>query len=128
MMNMSKMYFRSLALVAVVGLALSFSLKAMARPEASADLLRQAYTTLEMADHDYKGHRVDAMKQIEAAGKELGVKIRGHGKGHEKQGVSDEQLRAAHSLLEQARPGLTGKPLKHVNKAIKQLDIALSIK
>ncbi len=94
----------------------------------SGDLLRQAYTTLERADHDYKGHRIEAMKQIEAAGKALGVKVRGDGKGHEPQGLSDAQLRTAQGLLEQARAELKGKPLRHVNNAIHQLSIALSIK
>ena len=128
MTNPNNMYFRSLAQVAVVCLALSFSLKLSAGPVAAGDLLQQAYTTLEQADHDYKGHRIAAMKQIEAAGKLLGVNLRGDGKGHEKQGVSDQQLRTAQALLEQARPGLTGRPLKHVNRALKQLNIALSIK
>jgi hypothetical protein len=128
MTNLSNLYFRSLSQVAVVCLALSFSLNLSAGPAASGDLLRQAYSALEQADHDYKGHRADAMKQIEAAGKLLGIKLRGDGKGHEKQGVSDEQLRTAKSLLEEARSGLTGKPLKHVNHALKQLNVALSIK
>jgi hypothetical protein len=34
-------------------------------------------------------------------------------------------VREAQDLLEQARPGLNGKPLKHVNKAIHQLSLAL---
>jgi hypothetical protein len=68
------------------------------------------------------------MKQIEAAAKLLGVSVRGDGRGHEKQGVSDAQLRTAQGLLQQALPGLSGKPLKHVNRALQQLSIALSIK
>jgi hypothetical protein len=117
-----------MAQAAVVCLALSFSLKLSAGPVASGDLLRQAYTALEQADHDYKGHRVAAMKQIEAAGRLVGVTLGGGGKGHEKQGVSDEQLRNAQALLEQARSGMAGKALRHVNRAIKDLNIALSIK
>jgi len=68
------------------------------------------------------------MKQIEAAAKLLGVKVRGDGKGHERQGVSDAQLRTAQGLLRQAQSGLRGKPLRHVNQALQQLSIALSIK
>ena|ERR1035441_1283702 len=128
MTSLSKVWFRSVAQAAVVCLALTFSMKLSARPAASGDLLQQAYTALEQADHDYKGHRKDAMKQIEAAGKLLGINLRGDGKAHEKQGVSDEQLRTAQGLLEEARSGLTGRPLKHVNHALKQLRIALSIK
>ena len=117
-----------MAQAAVVCLALTFSMKLSAGPAASGDLLQQAYTALEQADHDYKGHRKDAMKQIEDAGKLLGINLRGDGKAHEEQGVSDEQLRTAQGLLEQARSGLAGKPLKHVNRALKQLRIALNIK
>jgi hypothetical protein len=39
------------------------------------------------------------LKQIEAAAKLLGVNVRGDGKGHENQGVSDAQLRTAQGLL-----------------------------
>ena len=112
--------------MAVVCLMMSFSFKVMAAP--AGDLLIQAYASLEQADHDYKGHRADAMKQIEDAGKVLGVNIRGDGRGHEKQGVSDAQLRNAQNLLEQAKGELKGKALHHVNKAIKEISIALKIK
>jgi hypothetical protein len=67
------------------------------------------------------------MKQIEAALNVLGEKISGQGKGHEPQGTSDAQLRAAQVLLQQAGAGLTGKALKHVNEAASQISTALSI-
>jgi hypothetical protein len=38
-------------------------------------LLDEAYATLSQGNHDYKGHRVKAMKQIEMAVKELGGQI-----------------------------------------------------
>ncbi len=41
------------------------------------ETLRQAYITLSVADRDYKGHRVRAMKAIEAACKLLGTDIFG---------------------------------------------------
>jgi hypothetical protein len=93
----------------------------------SITLLNDAYATLAQANHDYKGHRVRAMKQIEAALNVLGEKISGQGKGHEPQGTSDAQLRAAQVLLQQAGAGLTGKALKHVNEAASQISTALSI-
>jgi hypothetical protein len=68
------------------------------------------------------------MKQIEAALNVLGEKISGRGKGHEPQGTSDAQLRAAQALLQQAGAGLTGKALKHVNEAASQISTALSIR
>jgi hypothetical protein len=121
-------FYRSFIGLAVVCSVLSFGQNLVAAPAPAAGLLVRAYTTLEQADHDYKGHRKAAMKQIEAAAKLLGVKVRGDGKGHEKQGVSDVQLRTAQGLLQQAQSGLRGKPLGHVNKALQQLSIALSIK
>ena len=119
---------RSFVGLVVVCCALSFGQSLVAAPAPVAGLLVQAYNTLEQADHDYKGHRRAAMKQIEAAAKLLGVKVRGDGKAHEPQGVSDAQLRTAQGLLHQAQSGLSGKPLRHVNTALEQLSIALSIK
>jgi hypothetical protein len=125
---MKIMPFRFLTILAVACLTFTFTLNTFARQANPNELLIQAYTSLERADHDYKGHRADAMKQIEEAGKLLGVRIRGGGPGHERQWVSDEQLRTAQNLLEQARGSLKGKPLRHVNKAIKEISIALRIK
>ena len=48
---------------------------------------------------------MDAMKQIEAAGKLVHLNLGGDGKGHEKQGVSDEQLVAAQGILNQIKGG-----------------------
>ena len=90
--------------------------------------LDDAYATLVHADHDYKGHRAKAMKQIELAVQELGGKISGHGKVHEPQGTSDAQLRSAEGLLQQASGGLSGKALKHVKDAIKEISDALAVK
>jgi hypothetical protein len=42
-----------------------------------------------------------------------------------RQGVSEEQLRAARGMLEQARIGLAGKPLKNANRAIDEINEAL---
>jgi len=94
-----------------------------------AGLLRQAYGLLSTADHDYKGHRVRAMKQIEVAAQHLGVVLRGDGKGHEPQATSDAQLRSAQALLQQAVVGLkAGNGLAHIKLAIAQITIALQIR
>jgi hypothetical protein len=95
--------------------------------------LQQAYATLEVADHDYKGHRVKAMKAIEAALKLLGSNISGQGRGHEKQAISDEQLRQVLATIEQVRGSLAAagaqpQVVKHLDTAINQLTTALSIK
>lgn len=95
--------------------------------------LMQAYDTLSVADHDYKGHRVHAMKAIEAACKLLGTNIAGEGKGKEKQTLSDEQLRGVLASIQQVRGSLAAggaqpQVIKHLDVAINQLTIALSIK
>ena len=95
---------------------------------ASINQLTQAYAVLSVADHDYQGHRVRAMKQIEAAAKVAGITLTGNGKGHEQQVTSDQQLQTATSLLQQARSGLPTKAQKHVDKALEQLATALTIK
>ena len=122
---MIKRILRSLVLPC---LALVLTLNLFASPSDAGSLLRQAYAALEIADHDYKGHRAEAMKQIHEAGKILGITIKGEGKGHEQQVVSDNQLRQAQHLLEAARPELSGKALNHIDAAIKQISTALSIK
>ncbi|MGA3182715.1 MAG: hypothetical protein ABSF38_20520 [Verrucomicrobiota bacterium] len=93
-----------------------------------AGMLREAYARLAIADHDYKGHRVRAMAQVSAAAKALGVDLKGDGRGHEFQGVSDAHLRAAQGLLEQIAGGVTGPGLKHIRLAIEQIGVALAIR
>jgi hypothetical protein len=125
------------AAVAGVVLAAFFSLNIHAGPKAKmpadvASLLAEAYADLDRADHDYKGHRIKAMEQIDRAGKVLKLNLRGDGHGHEKQGVSDEQLAAAQGILGQIQGQLAGEKksrvLNHVNKAQEELAIALKIK
>jgi hypothetical protein len=110
-------------------LLLTFGLVSRGQAQTTGNLttLDDAYATLAHADHDYKGHRVKAMNQIQAAVKELGGKISGHGKGREPQATSDAQLKAAQALLEQAT-GLPAKALAHVKKAIAEINVALAIK
>lgn len=114
--------------LAVIVLALGLVTQAHAQAASPVTLLDDAYATLAQAKHDYKGHRVKAMKQIELALGEKGAKVSGKGKVREPQGTSDAQLRAAQALLQQAAPQLSGKSLKHVNTAISQISTALSIK
>jgi hypothetical protein len=104
------------------GLAVAVSLVPGSGP------LEDAYSLLRTADHDYKGHRAKAMRQIAVAGRLLGMKIGGRGSAGENQGTSDAQLRQALSILNGATGNLAGKPLLHVQKAINELNIALSIR
>jgi hypothetical protein len=95
-------------------------------------LLRQAYKTLQDANHNYKGHRVQAMHHIQEAVKLLGAKIRGGGKGREAQGTSDAQLISARGLLESVRSNPADRErarvLAQVELAIQEIDEALKIK
>ena len=109
-------------------LALGLVTGAQAQTAGSAVMLNDAYATLAQAKHDYKGHRVKAMKQIELALGEVGAKVSKTGKPHEPQGTSDAQLRAAQGLVRQASGGLSGKALKHADAALSQLNEALEIK
>ena len=109
-------------------LALGLVTSAQAQTGGSAILLNDAYATLAQTKHDYKGHRVKAMKQIELALGEVGAKVSKTAKPHESQGSSDAQLRAAQSLIRQASGGLSGKALKHADAAHSQLNEALEIK
>lgn len=104
--------------------------RAIAVVTPDAHLLAKAHHLLSLADHDYSGHRIQAMLQVSAAARLLGMPLRGDSAGGENQLTSDEQLRIARALLERARSFYAGRPwvLEHVNAAIQQLSIALSIR
>ena len=121
----AKFSIRIPAVLLTLLLALGLATRAQAQANPDAALLDDAYATLAQADHDYNGHRGKAMEQIKLGLKEMGTDISSHGKGHEPQGTSDLQVRAALGLLQQAQGNLSGKPLKHVNDAIEQLNKAL---
>ena len=97
-----------------------------------AKALTRAYRILATGDHDYKGHRVKAMHQIEAAAKLLGMDLGGDAKDRQKQVLSDDKLRDARGLLEivlnsaevKAQPRIS----KHITEAINQINVALSIR
>lgn len=96
------------------------------------ETLRQAYATLAVADHDYKGHRVHAMKAIANACKLLGTDITGEGVGKEKQAISDAQLQQVLAMVQSVRNSLASagaqpRVVKHLDVAINQLTIALTI-
>jgi hypothetical protein len=132
--NKVKIIMKAIVISAVIaGLFIATPLRSHAAPPANvATLLAEAYTDLDHADHDYDGHRIKAMRHIEAAGKLVHLKLGGDGKGHEKQGVSDEQLAAAKNILGQIQSELAGdkksRILHQVDKAQEELTIALKIK
>ena len=103
-------FLRGSTLLAILLLVFGLVTTTQAQTNSSA-LLNDAYATLAQAKHDYKGHRVRAMKQIEAALGELGGKISSTGRNHEPQGTSDAQLRAAQGLLDKRGPDYRARPL-----------------
>jgi hypothetical protein len=99
---------------------------------AEAGMLQNAYLILATGNHDYKGHRVKAMKQIEAAAKLLGVTLSGDAKDRQPQPLSDAKLREAQGLLQNVLGAAEVKDqkriTKHINAAIDHINTALSIR
>ncbi len=99
---------------------------------AEAGMLQSAYLILATGDHDYQGHRVRAMHQIEAAAKLLGMNLSGDAKDRQPQPLSDAKLREAQGLLQNVLGAAEVKNqkrvTKHINNAINQINIALSIR
>jgi len=99
---------------------------------AEADLLRRAYIILATGDHDYKGHRVRAMKQVESAADLLGLDIKGDLRDRRPQPLSDVKLREAQGLLQKVLGSAEVKDqkrvAKHIAEAINQINVALSIR
>jgi hypothetical protein len=97
-----------------------------------AGMLTRAYTILATGDHDYNGHRVKAMNAVKAAAKRLGVDLGGDDKYRQKQLLSDDKLREAQGLLTQVLGAAEVKDqpviTKHLNSAINQINLALTIK
>jgi hypothetical protein len=99
---------------------------------AEAGMLQNAYLILATGDHDYQGHRLRAMHQIEAAAKLLGMNLGGDAKNRQPQALSDAKLREAQGLLQNVLGAAEVKNekrvVKHINNAIDQINIALSIR
>jgi hypothetical protein len=72
------------------------------------------------------------MHQIEAAGDLLGMDLRGYARDRQLQVLSDDKLREAQGLLQSVLGAAEVQSQKrisrHINEAINQINIALSIK
>ena len=116
--------------MAAIALILSFGFSAYAEPP--RDELVHAYHLLKKADHDYDGHRVKAMKAVEAAGRGLGLELGGDLPDRERQWKSDDQLIEARRLLRDSRDKLESQDrdrvAANVEKAIKEINAALGVK
>ncbi|HEY8750731.1 MAG TPA: hypothetical protein VIM11_22290 [Tepidisphaeraceae bacterium] len=125
--------------VAWIVLASIVMIFAAARPacaaspvQAEIDGLRNAYLNLVAGNHNYAGHRARALKEVEDACQLLGLPIKGDGKARQAQKSSDTDLSAAKNYLENVRNIAAGQNqtevLRHVNAALKEINIALKTK
>jgi hypothetical protein len=111
-------------------LALSFGSRALA--ESPREEVAHAYYHLKYADHDYDGHRLAALREVETVGHELGINLAGDGPGEERQWKSDRKLEEARRLLRHAHEKLEARDRQHVagnvERAIHEIDAALRAK
>jgi hypothetical protein len=116
--------------MAAVAVALTFGVRAQAEPP--REELVHAYRLLKSADADYDGHRGAAMKEVRVAGEKLGLTLEGEGGEREKQWKSDRRMNEARRLLRDVRDKMEARDRDRVaeslDKAIKELDVALKIK
>jgi hypothetical protein len=100
-------------------------------PNSAMQAIAGAYSLLASADHDYNGHRVEAMKSLHKAAKKLKVNLTGQGTGGKlPQGDSDAKLRKAQQILQQVRGSYGGSRRgamvrQHINEAIQHITTAL---
>lgn len=96
---------------------------------AEAGMLHRAYRILAYGDHDYHGHRAAAMDQVRKAADLLGEDLAGDDKHHERQVLSDDELREARGLLRNVLGAAEVKDQKrishHIELAIREIDLAL---
>jgi hypothetical protein len=99
------------------------------RNSAEADMMHRAYRILASGDHDYHGHRMEAMNQIHKAADLLGLDLTGDDKDHERQFLSDDRLREARGLLKNVLGNAEVKGQErishHIDLAIREIDLAL---
>lgn len=112
---------------AALALALAFGASAYA--ESPREEVAHAHHLLKLANHDYGGHRVKAMKELEEAGHALHLEMGGNPPERERQWKSDEQLTEARRLLRDARDKLEREDRDRVaarlDTAIEEIDRAL---
>lgn len=120
-------------LVACLLLVCGASARVCAGPKgvrhASADyskkLVHEAHVHLVLADPVYKSHRARAIRLIHGTGHNAQDKVTRRKKVGSMGLDSDGRMRAAQSLLKQARSGLSDRAQNNVDKAIEEISIGL---
>jgi hypothetical protein len=115
---------------AVVALALAIGASAYA--ESPREEVAHAHRLLKFANGDYAGHRANALRELQEAGKSLHLELGGEVDKHEKQWKSDQQLEEARRLLREAKDKLEREDRDRVaarlDKAIEEIDHALKVR
>jgi hypothetical protein len=111
-------------------LVLAFGLRAYAEPP--REELAHAYVLLKLANNNYGGHKAAALQELETAGHDLGLDLKGRGSEHERQLKSDQLVAESSRMLREARDKLEARDREHVaahlEKAIHELNEALQVK
>lgn len=97
--------------------------------ETPREELAHAFYLVKTASADYNGHRVAALHEIETAGRDLRIELKGDLPTKEQQWKSDDQLREARRLLTAAMVSLQqsdhDRIADRVEKAIRELNACL---
>lgn len=113
--------------IAAFAVALSFGIRAYAEPP--RDEVAHAYVLLKLAKHDYGGHKAEALKQLELAGRALGLDLHGGPSAHERQMKSDELVSEAAQFAHDAEEKLEARDRRrvadHLERAVHEIDAAL---
>jgi hypothetical protein len=126
MKTTSRSLYSKIAAIAVV---LSFGLCAYAQAGGPREELAHAYYLLKAAKADYGGHRHKALDEVEAAGRGLGIELKGGVEERERQWESDKQIEEARRLLADVRDRMEAQDrdriAHHLDEAIKEVNAAL---
>ena len=124
---MKTSFFRRFAVVlATLALCAVPALRA-GTPTTAGDRVREAYTRLAGVEQDYRGHRAAAMQELESTAKLMHLELETPDPAAEPSLKPDREIVAARKALTEARPGVSGKALKHLNQAIRHLSSALKL-
>jgi pectin methylesterase-like acyl-CoA thioesterase len=96
-----------------------------------AHTLQSAYMIIAASDHDYAGHRTQAMRYVRDAAFWLGLKLRGSADNDQPQTSSDAEMHAARdqiqSVLEAANLKGQHYVIGQLQAAVNEINLALSV-
>ena len=113
----------------LAALAVAASCAVSARADTGRADLVHAYLLLHLPHLDYAGHRLLALNELAAAGRELQMPLTGDVPPPEHKLAPDDQLRQARQLVSHSRdqlePGDRVRVAARLEKAIKEINMAL---